>query len=166
MTGGRGRPHIAVIGAGDCADDDPAALLAETVGRLVAEAGGVVVCGGMGGVMAAACRGAKSVDRPGVATVGVLPGTDRRDANEWVDIALPTGLGEARNALVVRAADAVIAVGGEYGTLSELAFALKTGVPVVGLATWQLARGGSPVRAFVEASSAEEAVRLALERVR
>jgi uncharacterized protein (TIGR00725 family) len=98
--------------------------------------------------------------------VGVLPGTDRRDANEWVDVALPTGLGEARNVLVVRAADAVIAIGGEYGTLSELAFALKTGVPVVGVRTWQLARHGSPVDAFVEATSAEEAVRLALERVR
>jgi uncharacterized protein (TIGR00725 family) len=166
VTGDQPRPYIAVVGAGDCSDDDPIATRAETVGRLVVEAGGVVVCGGLGGVMAAACRGAKSVGRPDVATVGVLPGTDRRDANEWVDVALPTGLGEARNVLVVRAADAVIAIGGEYGTLSELAFALKTGAPVVGLGTWQLARGGSPVDAFVEAGSAEEAVRLALERVR
>jgi uncharacterized protein (TIGR00725 family) len=159
-------PYIAVIGAGDGGCDEATAGVAETVGRLVADAGGVVVCGGLGGVMAAACRGAKSAGRRDVVTVGVLPGTDRRDANEWVDVALPTGLGEARNVLVVRAADAVIAVGGESGTLSELAFALKTGVPVVGVRTWQLARHGSPVDAFVEATSAEEAVRLALERVR
>lgn len=162
MTGARGRPYVAVIGAGDCADDDPAATVAESVGRLVAEAGGIVVCGGLGGVMAAACRGAKSA---GGATIGLLPGTGRRDANEWVDIALPTGLGEARNVLVVRAADAVIAVGGEYGTLSELAFALKTGVPAVGLGTWELARRGQPVAAFAEATSAEDAVRLALAMI-
>lgn len=162
MTGERNRAHIAVIGAGDCSDDDPAATLAEAVGRLVAEASGVVVCGGLGGVMAAACRGAASA---GGTTVGLLPGTDRRAANEWVDIAVPTGLGEARNVLVVRAADAVIAVGGEFGTLSELAFALKTGVPVVGIGTWELARRGQPVAAFAEATSAEEAVRLALAMI-
>jgi uncharacterized protein (TIGR00725 family) len=163
VTGDGTRPYIAVIGAGHCDDDDPISALAEAVGRSVAEAGGVVVCGGLGGAMAAACRGAKSV---GGTTVGLLPGTDRRDANAWVDVRLPTGLGEARNVLVVRAADAVIAIGGEYGTLSELAVALKMGVPVVGVRTWQLARDGAPVDAFVEATSAEEAVRLVLERVR
>lgn len=162
MTGERGRPYIAVIGAGDCGDDDPTALLAEAVGRLVAQAGGVLVCGGLGGVMAAACRGAKSV---GGTTVGLLPGSDRRGANEWVDVVLATGLGEARNVLVVRAADAVIAIGGEYGTLSELAFALKIGVPVVGIGTWQLARGGSPVSAFAEATSADDAVGLAMAMI-
>lgn len=162
MTVERSRPYIAVIGAGDCADDDPTATIAEAVGRLIGKAGGVVVCGGLGGVMAAACRGAKSV---GGTTVGLLPGTDRRDANEWVDLALPTGLGEARNVLVVRAADAVIAVGGEFGTLSELAFALKTGVPVVGVGTWQLARRGQPVAAFAEVASADDAVRLAMAMI-
>jgi uncharacterized protein (TIGR00725 family) len=162
VTGDRRRPYIAVIGAGVCADDDPTATLAEGVGRVVAAAGGVLVCGGLGGVMAAACRGAKSA---GGTTVGLLPGTDRREANEWVDVAVPTGLGEARNVLVVRAADAVVAVGGEFGTLSELAFALKTGVPVVGLGTWQLARRGQPVVAFAEAASADEAVRLALAMI-
>jgi uncharacterized protein (TIGR00725 family) len=93
----------------------------------------VLVCGGLGGVMEAACRGAKD---GGGTTVGILPGTDRGEANEFVDVAIPTGLGEARNALVVRAADALIAVGGGYGTLSEIALALKAGKRVVGLGSW------------------------------
>ena len=85
--------------------------------------------------MEAACRGAKQA---GGLTVGILPGSDRSDANPYVDVALPTGLGEARNALVVRAADAVIAIGGGYGTLSEIALALKAGKPVIGLDTWEI----------------------------
>jgi uncharacterized protein (TIGR00725 family) len=95
----------------------------------------VLVCGGLGGVMEAACRGAKE---GGGTTVGILPGSERSAANEFVDVAIPTGLGEARNALVVRAADALIAVGGGYGTLSEIAFALKAGKPVVGLGSWEI----------------------------
>jgi len=95
----------------------------------------VLVCGGLGGVMAAACRGAVSA---GGMTVGILPGSDRSAGNEWLTVAIPTGLGELRNGLVVRAADAVIAVGGAYGTLSEVALALKTGVPVIGLRTWEI----------------------------
>lgn len=85
--------------------------------------------------MEAACRGARE---GGGTTVGILPGTDRGAANEFVDVAVPTGLGEARNALVVRAADALIAVGGGYGTLSEIALALKAGKPVIGLGTWEI----------------------------
>jgi uncharacterized protein (TIGR00725 family) len=96
----------------------------------------VLVCGGLGGVMEAACRGAKG---SGGLTVGILPGADRAAANPFVDVAIPTGLGEARNALVVRAADAVIAIGGGYGTLSEIALALRAGKPVVGLGTWEIA---------------------------
>jgi uncharacterized protein (TIGR00725 family) len=103
------------------------------VGRLVAARGAVLVCGGLGGVMEAACRGAKE---GGGTTVGILPGAERSAANEFVDVAIPTGLGEARNALVVRAADALIAVGGGYGTLSEIALALKAGKPVAGLGSW------------------------------
>jgi uncharacterized protein (TIGR00725 family) len=95
----------------------------------------VVVCGGLGGVMEAACRGAKDA---GGTTVGILPGLDRTAANQFVDVAIPTGLGEARNALVVRAADAVIAIDGGYGTLSEIALALKAGKRVVGLGTWDV----------------------------
>ena len=95
----------------------------------------MLVCGGLGGVMEAACRGAKEA---GATTVGILPGTDRAAANAFVDVAVPTGMGEARNALVVRAADALVAVGGGYGTLSEIAFALKAGKRVVGLGTWDI----------------------------
>ena len=95
----------------------------------------MLVCGGLGGVMEAACRGAKEA---GATTVGILPGTDRAAANPFVDVAVPTGLGEARNALVVRAADALVAVGGGHGTLSEIALALKAGKRVVGLGTWDI----------------------------
>jgi uncharacterized protein (TIGR00725 family) len=109
--------------------------VAEEVGRLLARRGAVVVCGGLGGVMEAACRGAA---REGGTTVGVLPGLDRGAANPFVSVAVATGLGEARNALVVRAADALIAVGGAYGTLSEIALALKAGKPVIGLGTWEI----------------------------
>jgi uncharacterized protein (TIGR00725 family) len=146
---------IGVIGAGTC--DDSQATLAEEAGRLVARAGALLVCGGLGGVMAAACRGAKSA---GGMTVGLLPGLDRDDANEWIDVAVPTGLGEARNVLVVRAADALIAIGGEFGTLSEIGFALKAGKRVVGLATWELPQRPDAIR---RASTAAQAVSLALE---
>ena len=105
------------------------------MGRELAARGAVLVCGGLGGVMEAACRGAKDA---GGRTVGILPGTDRAAANPFVDTAIPTGLGEARNALVVRAADALISVGGGYGTLSEIALALKAGKPVVGLDSWDI----------------------------
>jgi uncharacterized protein (TIGR00725 family) len=97
--------------------------------------GVVLVCGGLGGVMEAACRGAKEA---GGLTVGILPGLDRSDANPFVDVVIATGLGEARNALVVNAADAVIAVGGGYGTLTEIGLALRAGKRVVGLETWEV----------------------------
>jgi uncharacterized protein (TIGR00725 family) len=144
-------PHIAVVGAGRASAEQAGA--AEGVGRGLAEAGAVVVCGGLGGVMEAACRGAKAA---GGTTVGILPGDDRTQANDYVDVAIATGLGEGRNALIVRAVDALVAVGGEYGTLSEIALALKTGKPVVGIGSWAL----DPVE---KALSAEEAVRRALQ---
>ncbi len=125
--------YVAVVGTGEAS---PAAECdAEAVGRLLAERGVVVVCGGLGGVMAAACRGAKSA---GGTTVGILPGGDRREANPWVDVAVPTGMGEARNAVVTRTADAVVAVAGGYGTLSEMALALRLGRPVVTLGGWDI----------------------------
>jgi uncharacterized protein (TIGR00725 family) len=105
------------------------------VGRGLAERGTVLVCGGLGGVMEAACRGAKEA---GGTTVGILPGLDPADANPYVDVALATGLGEGRNLLVVRAADALIAIGGGHGTLSEIALALKAGKRVVGIGTWDI----------------------------
>jgi len=122
-----------VVGPGDATAAEQRA--AEAVGELLARAPAVLVCGGLGGVMAAACRGAASA---GGLTIGLLFGTDRATANEWVRVAIPTGLGELRNGLVVRAADAVVAVGGAYGTLSEVALALKTGVPVVGIDSWAI----------------------------
>ena len=136
---------------------------AEQVGRAVAESGAVLVCGGLGGTMVAACRGAHA---GGGLTVGLLPGRDRDEANPHVDIAIPTGMGEARNALVVRCADAVVAVAGEYGTLSEIALALQAGIPVVGLDTWELGRAGEPVDAVVRAEDPVRAVELALELAR
>lgn len=134
---------------------------AAEVGAGVAQRGGTIVCGGLGGVMEAACRGAAGA---GGITVGILPGKDRSAANRWVSVPLATGLGELRNGLVVRAADVVVAVGGEYGTLSEIAFALKAGTPVVGLGTWSLVRPAGEVDAGIfPARSAAEAVELAFE---
>jgi len=146
--------YIAVVGAGRASAEELAT--AHAVGARLAERGAVVVCGGLGGVMEAACRGAKSA---GGTTVGILPGLRRADANEWVDVAIPTGLGEARNALVVRAADALIAVGGEFGTLSEIALALKTGKRVVGIGTWDLP--GDPIERASDAAAAVAAALLA-----
>src|SRR4051812_14436496 len=119
-------PYVAVVGSGDAPREETA--IAERVGRALADAGAVVVCGGLGGVMEGACRGAKA---GGGTTVGMLPGDSRTSANEFVDVAIATGLGEARNALVVRAADVLIAVGGSWGTLSEIALALRTGKRVI-----------------------------------
>ncbi|HVM70057.1 MAG TPA: TIGR00725 family protein [Gaiellaceae bacterium] len=154
-------PWIAVCGPGDASDAELA--IAEDVGAGIAEAGAVLVCGGLGGVMEAACRGARS--KLGT-TVGFLPGDDRDEANGWVQHAIPTGLGEGRNLLVVRAADAVIAIGGAWGTLSEIALAMKRGTPVIGVGTWELARAGAPGDGIVRAGSAGEAVRAALGAAR
>jgi uncharacterized protein (TIGR00725 family) len=112
--------------------------------------------------MVAACRGAKSA---GGLTIGVLPGFGATDANPHVDVPIVTGMGEARNVIIVRTALAIIAVGGEFGTLSEIAFALKLGRPVIGLGTWGLAKDGQPVQAIVKAQTAEEAVRQVLETI-
>jgi uncharacterized protein (TIGR00725 family) len=144
-------PYVAVVGSGDA---DPGELqTAEEAGLALARAGAVIVCGGLGGVMAAACRGARAAE--GI-TLGILPGTDRSSANQWVTIAVPTGLGELRNGLVVRAADVVIAIGGGPGTLSEIALALKSGVPVLGLDTWE-------IEGVEVMSDAQVAVKRALE---
>jgi uncharacterized protein (TIGR00725 family) len=151
------RLHVAVVGAGHA--DDEECDRAARVGRALAEAGAVVVCGGLGGVMAAACRGARD---GGGTSVGILPGADRDQANEFVDVALSTGMGEGRNLLVVRNADAVVAIGGEFGTLSEVALALQAGVPVIGLDTWELSRRGRPARGVVEATTPEDAADMAL----
>jgi len=142
--------YVAVVGPSEASDEEMAK--AEAVGRLLGEAGAVVVCGGLGGVMEAAARGAATA---GGTVVGLLPGTHREAANAYVTVAIATGMGEMRNAVIVRAVDAVVAVGGAYGTLSEIAFALRTGVPVVGLGTWDLDD-------VVDAPDPEAAVALAL----
>ena len=141
---------MAVVGPGEASSDQLAT--AEALGRLIARRGAVVVCGGLGGVMEAACRGARA---EGGTTIGILPGLDRSTANPHVEVGIATGLGEARNALVVRAADVLIAVGGAYGTLSEIALALKTGKRVVGLETWN-------IDGVTQAESAEAALTAAL----
>ncbi|MEA2933120.1 MAG: hypothetical protein QOI56_1905 [Actinomycetota bacterium] len=153
--------HVAVIGAGDAGPEDLA--VAEDLGRALAGRGAVVVCGGLGGVMEAVCRGARAA---GGRTIGILPGDDRGQANPHVEVVVATGLGEARNLLVVRTADAVVAVGGGFGTLSEIAFALRLGRPVVGLSTWELAQAGRPVDAVVRVATATEAADAALAAIR
>lgn len=149
--------HVAVSGGGDAGEET--CRQAEELGRELARRGAVVVTGGLGGAMEAACRGAKA---EGGTTIGILPSDDRADANAWVDVAVPTGLGEGRNALVVRAADVVVAVAGEFGTLSEIALALRLGRPVVGLGTWELVRRGRAVPAIVVASGPADAAEKAM----
>jgi uncharacterized protein (TIGR00725 family) len=148
---------IAVIGDSSCSPEE--AKLAQTVGELLAQQHVTVICGGLGGVMEAVCRGAKS---KGGLTVGILPGQDPNTANPWVDIPVVTGMGEARNVAVVKSAQVVIAVGGRYGTLSEIAHALKSGIPVIGLNTWSLLRNGREDDSIVRAQSAAEAVNKAI----
>jgi uncharacterized protein (TIGR00725 family) len=151
-------PYVAVVGSGEAGDS--LLRLARAVGRGLAERGAVVICGGLGGVMEAVCEG---VAEGGGTSIGLLPGAERAHANRWVTYAVPTGIGEARNAIVARAADVVIAVGGEFGTLSEIALALRYGTPVVGLDTWALGGRTGPADPIARAESAEEAVDLALE---
>jgi uncharacterized protein (TIGR00725 family) len=149
--------YVCVIGPDPC--DEQVGAECEQIGRLLGRAGAVLVCGGLGGSMEAAARGAAS---EGGVVLGILPGLSRDEGNPYLSVAVPTGMGEMRNVLNVRASDAVIAVSGEFGTLSEIAFALKSGVPVVGLHTWDLSKASRPVNAFPMVSSPEEAVSQAL----
>lgn len=155
------RPMIGVIGGSTPTAEEAAA--AEAVGRALAEEGAVLICGGRGGVMEAACRGAKEDNG---LTIGVLPGADRSQANPFVDIPIVTGIGEARNAIIVRTAQAVIAVGGSYGTLSEIALALVFDTPVVGLGTWRMEREGRPSVPIVYVDAPGDAATRALELAR
>jgi uncharacterized protein (TIGR00725 family) len=153
-------PYVAVVGP---SAGTPAELaLGDAVGRGLAEAGAVLVCGGMGGVMEAAAGGAMNA---GGKTVGILPTASRLEGNPYLTVAVATGMGEARNAIVVRTADVVIAIHGEFGTLSEIALALKMGRPVVGLGTWELVKAGETVDSIVRAKNAEDAVAKALALV-
>ncbi len=144
------RKQIGVIGAGACGSD--VRVLAERVGREIAKRGAVMLCGGLGGVMEAAAYGAK---QEGGITLGILPGAFREEANLWIDIAIFSGMGHARNALIAQSSDALIAVNGEYGTLSEIALGLKMGKPVVVL------EPGWKIEGVHRAKNPEEAVEIA-----
>ena len=152
---------IGIIGDSSCSPEE--AKLAESVGELLAQRCAIIVCGGLGGVMEAVCRGAKS---KGGLTVGVLPGQDSSMANPWVDIPVVTGIGEARNVVVAKSAQAIIAIGGNYGTLSEIAYALKNSIPVIGLNTWSLSRNGQEDDSIIRVQSATEAVDKAISLVK
>ena len=151
---------IAVIGGSQASKEE--VKLAEKVGRELAKQGATLVCGGLGGIMEAACRGAQS---EGGVTIGILPGKNRQAANPYIQIPIVTNLGEARNVVVVKSAEAVIAIGGGYGTLSEIGHALRNGIPVVGLNTWSLSRNGQPDDSIIPAQNPIEAVDIALSLV-
>jgi uncharacterized protein (TIGR00725 family) len=145
--------RVSVIGGGVASREEDE--IAERVGRLLGEHGHTLVCGGRGGVMEAACRGAREASGR---TIGILPGTDPREANPYVEVPIVTGIGEMRNVLVVRNGDAVVAIGGRYGTLSEIGFALKVGRPTAGLGTYD-------VEGVETVETPEEAVRYVESRV-
>lgn len=149
--------YIAVIGGSQCTEEE--AKLAGEVGKELAKRGAILVCGGLGGVMEAAARGAVIA---GGKTIGILPSKQRKDANPYIQIPIVTNLGYARNVIVVLSAQAVIAVGGSYGTLSEIAHALQDGIPVIGLKTWSVSRNGAEDTAILPAYSPIEAVEKAL----
>jgi uncharacterized protein (TIGR00725 family) len=151
------KKFIAVIGASDASPEE--LKLAEKVGRELAKQGAIVLCGGLSGVMEAVCRGASSA---GGLTIGILPGDSAKAANPYVQIPIVTGLGYARNALVAKSAQAVIAIGGSYGTLSEIAYALQSGIPVIGLRTWALSRNGQADDSLIRMESPVKAVKTAL----
>ncbi len=150
--------YVAVIGGQQASEEEE--RMAYEVGRGLAEAGAYLICGGLGGVMEAACRGAREA---GGLTIGILPGPFRGDANPYVDVTIATDMGQARNAIIVRTADSVIAVGGEYGTLTEMAMALKMGKRVVALNSWRIQREGRFDDRIIYAEDAGEALRLTLE---
>lgn len=152
--------YIAVVGGSDC--DDEIFALAEETGVGIARRGAVLICGGGSGVMEAASRGARSA---GGMVLGILPGDDPRAGNRYLTAAIATGLGEARNAVIARTADALIAVGGEFGTLSEIALAMKMGKPVIGLKTWEIKPPRELDIRFIRASSADEAVEAVLDHI-
>ena len=150
--------YIGVIGERD--SNPKNRRIAEGVGRLIAEHGAVLVCGGMGGIMEAAARGATLAR--GV-VLGVLPGSTREGANPYLTFSVVTGMGEGRNIILVRSCDAIIAIGGGYATLSEIAFAHKLGIPVVGIGTWSLTKDGRTGDRIVRVAGGDEAVSRALE---
>jgi uncharacterized protein (TIGR00725 family) len=156
------KPVIAVIGGSNTASPEAIAL-AEEVGFLIARADAVLVCGGLNGVMEASCRGAKRGDG---LTIGILPGADPREANPYVDVPVVTAISTARNAIVVRTGDAIIAIDGSYGTLTEMAYAFDLGKKVFGLKSWELEKIGVPKDLYVPVKTPREAVERAIEEAR
>ena len=154
------KKFIAVIGGSQASRKE--IRLAEEVGSELAKKGATLVCGGLGGVMEAACRGASS---EGGTTIGILPGENRQAANSYVQIPIVTGMGYARNVAVVKSAQAVIAIGGSYGTLSEIGHALQSGIPVIGLETWSLSKNGKLNSSIIPAENPAKAVEKALELI-
>lgn len=154
------KKFVAIIGGSQCTAQE--ARLAREVGNELAKRGAILVCGGLGGIMEAACQGASL---EGGVTIGILPGGNRQAANPYVQIPIVTNLGEARNVVIVKSAQAVIAVGGGYGTLSEIGHALRNGLPVVGLNTWQLSRNDRPDNTIIPAQNPIEAVETALSLI-
>lgn len=148
---------FAVIGSNSCSRQE--AAIAEQVGVEIAKVDGLLICGGKGGIMEAACRGAKKF---GGTTIGILPDEDYSAVNKYVNIPIVTGMGEARNIIIVRSADIIIAISGEYGTLNEIALALKIGKPVIGIGTWELSKKGKKVKSIIQASDAHDAITKAL----
>jgi uncharacterized protein (TIGR00725 family) len=159
---GERKPIISVIGGSNTASPE-AIKLAEEVGFLVARADAVLVCGGLNGVMEAACKGAKRADG---LTIGILPGSDSRGANPHVDVPIVTAMSTARNAIVVRTGDAIIAIDGSYGTLTEMAYAFDLGKKVFGLKSWDLEKIGVPKDLYVPVKTPREAVDRAIEEAR
>ncbi|MCL5292581.1 MAG: TIGR00725 family protein [Actinobacteria bacterium] len=153
--------YIGVIGVGE--EDEKTAGLAFEAGRLIGARGAILLCGGLGGVMNAAAKGAKETD--GV-TIGILPGSDRTGASHFLDYSIPTGIGHARNAIIALASDGLVAIGAGYGTLSEIALALKSGKPIVGLETWGLCKEGKNVEAFPIFTDPRDAVEAIFNLIR
>jgi hypothetical protein len=152
---------IAVIGTRQPSPEE--SKLAEEVGRELAKNGVALICGGLGGVMEDACRGAYA---EGGLTIGVIPGDDRKSANRYVRIPISTGIGYARNVIIVKSAQAIIAVGGGYGTLTEIGYALDSKKPVIGLKTWKFSRNNRMDKSIIRAHNAKEAVSKTLKLVK
>ncbi|MBD3381747.1 MAG: TIGR00725 family protein [candidate division Zixibacteria bacterium] len=148
------KPFIGVIGAGQC--NSEITTKAFELGQEIARSGAILVCGGLGGVMRAVSKGARA---EGGVTIGVIPGDSKEDANEYIDYPICTGMGQARNLVIINTADVLIAVAGQYGTLSEIGFARKSGKPVISLGSWEIDDS------IVRAENAKEAVQLALQAI-
>jgi uncharacterized protein (TIGR00725 family) len=149
---------VSVIGASNATATE--LMLAEIVGRELAKCGVILICGGLGGIMEAACRGASE---EGGLTIGILPSDDRQAANPYVQVPIIGGIGFARNVAVAKTGQVVIAIGGSYGTLSEIAFALQSDIPIIGLNTWSVCRKGKSEKSIINMNDPVAAVTKALK---